>query len=70
MLTCWRNQERETNLMSGRHSFSELTKDFTQERRRRIAEMKAEVLTETPRPGLQRKHFESHEVDAGISPRT
>ena len=45
----YRNQERETNLMSGQHSFSELTKDFTQERRRRIAEMKAEVLSDMSR---------------------
>ena len=29
--------------MSGRHSFSELTRDFTQERRRRIADMKGGV---------------------------
>jgi len=43
--------------MSGRHSFSELTKDFTQERRRRIAEMRAELLAETPWPCLHREHF-------------
>ena len=49
MLIYYRNQERETNLMSGRHSFSELTKAFTQERRRRIAEMKAEVLSDMSR---------------------
>ena len=48
-MTCCRNRERETNLMSGRHSFSELTKDFTQERRQRIAEMKAEVLSDMSR---------------------
>ena len=30
--------------MSGRHSFSELTKNFTPERRQRIAEMKSELL--------------------------
>ena len=35
--------------MSGQHSFSELTKDFTQERRRRIAEMKAELLNDMSR---------------------
>ena len=56
--------------MSGRHSFSDLTKDFTPERRRRISEMKAELLAETPRPGLQCEHLASREVDAGISPRT
>ena len=56
--------------MSGQHSFSELTKDFTQERRRRIAEMRAELLAETRRPGLHCKHLESREVDAGISPGT
>ena len=36
--------------MSGRHSFSELTKDFTQECRQRIAEMKREFLAEMPQP--------------------
>ena len=30
--------------MSGRHPFSELTKDFTPERRQRIDEMKRELL--------------------------
>ena len=34
--------------MSGRHPFSELTKDFTPERRRRIESMKAELLADTP----------------------
>ena len=46
MLICWRNQERETNLMSGQHSFSELSRAFTQERRQRIVEMKAKLLSE------------------------
>ena len=32
--------------MSGRHSFSQLTKDFTPGRRQRIAEMKSELLAE------------------------
>ena len=31
--------------MSGRHLFSELTKNFTPERRQRIAEMKSELLS-------------------------
>ena len=34
--------------MSGRHPFSELTSDFTPERRRRIDEMKRELLAEMP----------------------
>ncbi len=34
--------------MSGRHPFSELTRDFTPERRHRIAEMKRELLAEMP----------------------
>ena len=34
--------------MSGRHSFSELTMDFTPERRRRIDDMKRELLAEMP----------------------
>ena len=34
--------------MSGRHPFSELTKDFTLERRRRIESMKAKLLADTP----------------------
>ena len=40
--------------MSGRHSFSELTKDFTPERRRRIAVMKGELLAEMPLHELRR----------------
>ena len=40
--------------MSGRHSFSELTKDFTPERRQRIAEMKSELLAEMPLHELRR----------------
>ncbi len=40
--------------MSGRHSFSELTKDFTLERRRRIAVMKGELLAEMPLHELRR----------------
>ena len=34
--------------MSGQHSFSELTKDFTPERRQRITEIKSELLAEMP----------------------
>lgn len=40
--------------MSGRHSFSELTKDFSPERRRRIDEIKAELLAEMPLHELRR----------------
>lgn len=40
--------------MSGRHSFSELTKDFTPERRQRIDEMKNELLAEMPLHELRR----------------
>ena len=56
--------------MSGRHSFSELTRDFTPERRRRIAEMKVELLAETPRHDLRRGHLGIREVDPDISPQT
>ena len=34
--------------MSGRHPFNELTKEFSPERRRRIDEMKKELLEEMP----------------------
>lgn len=34
--------------MSGRHPFSELTRDFTPERRRRVDEVKRELLAEMP----------------------
>ena len=34
--------------MSGQHPFSDLTKDFTPERRRRIDTMKAELLADMP----------------------
>ena len=40
--------------MSGRHPFSELTKDFTPERRRRIEAMKSELLAEMPLHELRR----------------
>ena len=40
--------------MSGRHQFSELTKDFTPERRRRIDAMQQELLAEMPLHELRR----------------
>ena len=40
--------------MSGRHSFDELTRDFTPERRQRIAEMKSVLLAEMPLHELRR----------------
>ena len=40
--------------MSGRHPFSELTKDFTPERRQRIEALKGEMLTEMPLHELRR----------------
>ena len=40
--------------MSGRHPFSELTKDFTPERSRRIDEMKRELVAEMPLHKLRR----------------
>ena len=40
--------------MSGRHSFRELTKNFTPERRQRISEMKSELLAEMPLHELRR----------------
>lgn len=42
--------------MSGRHSFRELTKGFTPARRRRIGEMKKELLAEMPLHELRRAH--------------
>ena len=36
--------------MSGRHSSTELTKDFTPGRRQRIDDMKADLLAEMPQP--------------------
>ena len=56
--------------MSGRHSFSELTRGFTPERRRRIDEMKDELLAETPQHDLRRGHLGIREVDPDISPQT
>ncbi len=40
--------------MSGRHPFSELTKGFSRERRRRIDETKKELLAEMPLHELRR----------------
>ena len=40
--------------MSGRHPFSELTEDFTPERRRRIDAEKAQLLAEMPLHELRR----------------
>ena len=40
--------------MSGRHPFNELTRDFTPERRQRIAEMKNDLLAEMPLHELRR----------------
>ena len=40
--------------MSGRHPFSDLTKDFTSERRRRVDEVKRELLAEIPLHELRR----------------
>ena len=40
--------------MSGRHPFSELTKDFTPERRRRVDEMKRALFAEMPLHELRR----------------
>ena len=42
------------NRMSGRHPFSELTRDFTPERRRRVDDMKRELLAEMPLHELRR----------------
>ena len=40
--------------MSGRHQFSKLTKDFTPERRRRIDDMRHEILADMPLHELRR----------------
>lgn len=40
--------------MSGRHSFQELTKDFSSERRQRIEAIKEELLAEMPLHELRR----------------
>ena len=40
--------------MSGRHPFSELTKDFTPERRRRVEAIRAKLLADMPLHELRR----------------
>ena len=40
--------------MSGRHPFSELTKDFTPDRRQHIDDMKRDLLAKTPLHELRR----------------
>ena len=40
--------------MSGRHSYRELTEDFSPERRRRIEAIKEELLAEVPLHELRR----------------
>ena len=40
--------------MSGRHPFSELTKDFTPDHRQHIDDMKRELLAEMPLSELRR----------------
>ena len=69
-LSSTRTQMGEADIVSGRHSFSELTRECPPERRRRIAEMKDELLTETPQPDLRRGHLGIREVDPDISPQT
>ncbi len=39
--------------MTGRHPFRELTRDFTPERRRRVDDMKRELLAGMPLHGLR-----------------
>ena len=68
-LSSTRTQMGEADIVSGRHSFSEMTRDFTPERRRRIDEMKDELLAETPEHDLRRGHLEIREVDPDILPR-
>ena len=69
-LSSTRTQMGEADIVSGRHSFSELTRDFTPERRQRIAEMKEALLAETPQHDLRRGYLGIREVDPDISPRT
>ena len=61
--------------MSGRHPFSELTRDFTPERRRRVDDMKRELLAEMPlyelreaRALTQRRPLRNPDVVAGRPP--
>ena len=50
--------------MSGRHPFSELTKGFSPERRRRVDALKAELRAEMPLHEL-RDYAEKNSCDAG-----
>ncbi len=47
-------QKEGVDRMSGRHPFSELTKGFTSERRRRVDDMKKKLLAEMPLHELRR----------------
>ena len=53
--------------MSGRHPFSELTKEFTPERHRRIDGMKREMLAEMPLHELRRAPAPAHFATPGES---
>ena len=46
--------------MSGHHPFNELTKNFPPERRRRIDDMKRELLAEMPQHELRRARALTH----------
>ena len=48
------DMEGKVDRMSGHRLFSELTRNFTPERRRRIDDMKAELLAEMPLHELHR----------------
>ena len=69
-LSSTRTQMGEADIVSGRHSFSELTRGFAPKRRRRIDEMKVGLLAETPQHDLRRGHLGIREVDPGITPQT
>ena len=51
--------------MSGHRPFSELTRNFTPERRRRIDAMKAELLAEMPLHELRRARAGSVSLSGG-----
>ena len=51
--------------MSGHRPFSELTKSFTSERRRRIDAMKADLLAEMPLHELRRARAGSVPLSGG-----
>ena len=46
--------------MSGRHPFSELTKDFTPERRRRVDDVKRKLQAEMPLHERRRPRASTH----------